>query len=118
GNRVFVCNNLAFRSELLIRKKHTRFGRERFAVAIGDAVAQLQHFQVSETQRIERFQATHIPDVDVESIILRALEQGLVPSRLVLTVLGEWRSPSFEDFRPRTLWSLENAFTTALREVG
>lgn len=26
GNRVFVCDNLAFRSELLVKRKHTRFG--------------------------------------------------------------------------------------------
>src|ERR1700730_8762988 len=31
GERVFVCDNLAFSSELLVRRKHTRFGRDRFA---------------------------------------------------------------------------------------
>src|SRR5205823_2581486 len=34
GSRVFVCDNLAFRSELLVRRKHTRFGQERFGEAI------------------------------------------------------------------------------------
>src|SRR4051812_22884309 len=26
GNRVFVCDNLAFRSDLSVKRKHTRFG--------------------------------------------------------------------------------------------
>src|SRR5207249_3125774 len=58
GCKVFVCDNLAFRSELLVKRKHTRFGRERFTAAIGDAVSQLQQFELGESKRIERFQAT------------------------------------------------------------
>src|SRR5437867_1722078 len=26
GSRVFICDNLAFRSELMVKRKHTRFG--------------------------------------------------------------------------------------------
>src|SRR5262245_3706555 len=31
GNRVFVCDNLAFRSELMVKRKHTINGERRFA---------------------------------------------------------------------------------------
>jgi hypothetical protein len=31
-------------------------------------------------------------------------------------VIREWRNPAFEEFAPRNVWSLFNAFTTALRE--
>ena len=71
GSRVFVCDNLAFRSDILVTRKHTRFGRQRF-------------------------------------------EGGIVPHRALPAVIAEWRKPSFEEFRPRTGWSLLNAFTTAL----
>lgn len=39
---VFVCYNLAFRSELLVRRKHTRFGHTRFVEAIAQAVGTLE----------------------------------------------------------------------------
>ena len=53
GSRVFVCDNLAFRSELLVHRKHTRFGEERFQEEICEAVTALDQFRVAEAARIE-----------------------------------------------------------------
>src|SRR5262249_35129285 len=38
GNRVFVCDNLAFRSELSVTREHTRNGHVRFGGASAQAV--------------------------------------------------------------------------------
>ena len=35
GNRTLVCDNLAFSSEIVISKRHTRFGRDRFIEGCG-----------------------------------------------------------------------------------
>jgi hypothetical protein len=116
GARVFVCDNLAFRSELLVKRKHTRFGRDRFEEAICQAVRSLGQFKEQEANRILRLQHTALGDEAAESWILRGYEKGVVSHLLLPRVLKEWRQPSFEDFRPRTLWSLFNAFTAALGE--
>src|SRR5262249_11899597 len=55
GNRVFVCDNLAFRSELLVRKKHTLNGERNFVKSIAGAVASLTSFKEQEADRIRRF---------------------------------------------------------------
>ena len=39
GTRTFVCDNLAFSSEVVIAKRHTRFGEDRFNEGIAKAVA-------------------------------------------------------------------------------
>lgn len=114
GSRVMVCDNLAFRSELLVARKHTRFGQERFAEAICKAVQSLQQFQEAEANRIRRFQAFDLEDVRAESLILRAYEREVVSHRLLPEVLSAWRKPTHEEFAPRTLWSLFNCFTGAL----
>ena len=116
GSRVFVCDNLAFRSELLVRRKHTRNGATRFQEAICQAVQSLQQFKEAEGERIRRFQALELKDVQAESLMLRAYEKDVVSHRLLPRVIEEWRTPSFEEFAPRTLWSLFNAFTTCLAE--
>lgn len=116
GSRVFCCDNLAFRSELLVRKKHTRFGEMRFAAAIGEAVVRLDQFKADEAARVGLMQATQVPDETADSLILRAFEKGIVSTPVLPNVIREWREPSYEDFQPRTLWSLFNAFTTALAE--
>lgn len=116
GSRVFCCDNLAFRAELLVRKKHTRFGEMRFAQAIGEAIVRLQTFKQDEAQRIRMMAATDVRQEEADSLVLRAWEKGIVPTPALPRVIREWREPSFDDFRPSTLWSLFNAFTTALGE--
>jgi hypothetical protein len=114
GNRVTVCDNLAFRSELLVRKKHTLNGQRRFAEAIGNAVARLADFKRVEAERVRLLQTTEVSPELADSLILRAFERGIISTPALPLVLREWREPSFEEFRPRTAWSLLNAFTTAL----
>lgn len=114
GNRTFVCDNLAFRSDLLVSRKHTVNGASRFAEAITLAVRNLTQFRVHEAERIRRLQHTEIDDRHAESLILRMFERGIISHRLLPGVIREWRSPSFEDFQDRTAWSLMNAATTIL----
>src|SRR5207253_10239224 len=110
--------NLAFRSEIVVARKHTRFGADRFAEAIAQAVGNLSQFQQAEAQRIERFRQAEIPDTTAESLILRAYEREIISHYLLPRVLADWRKPTHEAFASRTLWSLENVFTGVLAHVG
>src|SRR4051812_24011204 len=58
GNRVFCCDNLAFRSDLMsaVARKHTKNGALRFAEAMGRAVGSLHQFRETERERIRRLQ--------------------------------------------------------------
>jgi hypothetical protein len=44
GSRVFVCDNLSFHSEVVISKKHTKFGQERYREGIAGAVSALSEY--------------------------------------------------------------------------
>ncbi|MBX9584729.1 MAG: DUF945 domain-containing protein [Gemmataceae bacterium] len=114
GSRVFVCDNLAFTSELIVRRKHTRFGEQRFAADIAAAMPKLAQFRELEAKRIEAMARTAVSDVAADSLILRAFERGVVTSHQLPLVIRAWRIPEHDEFKPRTLWSLFNAFTTAL----
>ena len=115
GSRVFVCSNLAFRADLLVRRKHTRFGAVRFGDDIAGAVMRLDDFSKTEAERIVRLKTTDLTDERAESLILRAAAyRGIIPLRLLTKVTEEWRSPMHVAFQPRTAWSLLNAFTGVL----
>jgi hypothetical protein len=117
GTRVFVCDNLAFRSELLVHRKHTLNGGARFREAIVHAVRGLEDFRAVESRRIELMRAAALTDVEAESLILRAYyERRIVSHRLLPDVIRGWREPGHDDFRARTAWSLYNAFTGALAD--
>src|SRR5205085_7244953 len=77
GSRVFVCDNMAMASELLVKRKHTRFGQTRFADAITQAVASLAAFQETEASRIRRMAETEVATERAESLILRAYLRGI-----------------------------------------
>ncbi len=116
GSRVFICDNLAFSSEVVVARKHTRFGDERFMEALVRAVESLHQFRAAEAARIQRFQTTALSDTHAESLMLRAYETGIASHRLLPRVIDAWRAPAFEEFSERTVWRLFNAFTTVLAD--
>lgn len=116
GARVFVCDNLAFRSELLVKRKHTRFGETRFNNAIAAAVQSLASFKEAETVRIARLMTTELTDDQALALLVRAMEQHVIAAPTIPRVLAEWRNPTHDygtGERP-TAWKLLNCFTTVL----
>ena len=114
GSRVFCCDNLAFRSELMVKRKHTLRGEARFAEGIAQAVMSLTQFKEMEKARIRAMINCDIASDLADALILRAYEKGIISILDIAHVIREWRQPSYDEFSPRTVWSLFNAFTTAL----
>lgn len=115
GSRVFVCDNLAFRSELLVARKHTLNGGVRFQEAISLAVQSLGQFQQAESNRIDRMRVFPLTDMHAESLMLQAYERDLISHRALPQVIDAWRKPTHPEFEDRSLWSLLNAFTGAIQ---
>jgi hypothetical protein len=117
GQRVFVCDNLAFTSEIVVSKKHTRFGQERYLEGLARAVGSLDQYRESAACWIKQLQEYELNDDVANSYLLRAFEQGIVGLRLLPLVLQEWRHPHLDEYRPRTAYSLFNCFTDVLGRV-
>ena len=65
--------------------------------------------------------AFHLTDDDARVFIYRAfLERAVrgVPRNLMPTVHDRYFSPIEDEFRPRTMWSLSNAFTSAFKSLA
>jgi hypothetical protein len=116
GERVFVCDNLAFHSEIIISRRHTRFGELRFNSAVSQAVLGLTEYQRTAADRIGRLQAWELSPNEADAMILRAFEKGFVSTRTLPSVIKEWRQPSFPEHCARTGYSLLQAFTFALKD--
>jgi hypothetical protein len=115
GSHCFVCDNLAFRAELLVRRKHTLNGMRAFGTAIGAAVASLTSFREAEELRIRRMAETELTPPMASHVILTALRRGIISSLQLPKVSKAWEEPAHEEFKPRTAWSLFNAFTEVLK---
>jgi hypothetical protein len=111
GNRTFVCDNLAFSSQVVLSKRHTRFGEDRFREGIAAVIAKLNDYKSLEARRIERLQSQELSNDRADAVVLRAWDAGIVGTRLLRPLLDQWRQPAFPDFVPRTAWSLLSAYT-------
>jgi hypothetical protein len=116
GTRVFCCDNLAFKAELIVKKRHTLNGESNFTDGITNAVGTLSSFREMEAIRVQKFLNTELSADQADAIILRALERNMIGIRDLGRVIRHWRNPEHEQFVPRTAWSLLNAFTSALKE--
>jgi hypothetical protein len=118
GSRVFVCSNLSFSAEVMVKRKHSINGIQHFTNDIATAVTKLADFKAMETARIDALQNCAISDDEAESYLLRAaVDKKIIPLRLLPQVLHDWRTPAHEEFQCRTAWSLFNAITSALSNL-
>ncbi|HEY1599255.1 MAG TPA: DUF932 domain-containing protein [Pirellulales bacterium] len=116
GERIFVCDNGAFSATTVVARRHTKFGERRFGVAVAQAVLGLSEYKAVAAKRIETLQHFDLSEDAANSYLLQAAERGVVGWRLLPQVIKEWRNPQHEEFRPRTAWSLFNAFTEVLKD--
>jgi hypothetical protein len=118
GLRVFVCYNLAFRGDYtpVLAKHSKRFSLED-ALSIG--VDRMQRNFDPMRQQVERWRAQQLSGEVARLTIYRAFIEGelKVPKHLARRVHDLYFNPQHEEFAPRTMWSLSNAFTSAFKEL-
>jgi hypothetical protein len=70
-------------------------------------------------KQVEAWQSSELTDVTAKVVIYEAFAGGKLeaPKHLARSVHDLYFEPKYEEFRPRTIWSLSNAFTSALKEL-
>ena len=116
GERVLVCDNLAFAATIVIMRKHTRRILDELDDRIISGISKLAAFQQASAARIRRLQEMPVNDAQAHDLLIRAVDQNCIGLRELPKVLQEWRQPSHEAFQPRTAWSLHNAFTEIAKQ--
>ena len=118
GYRVFVCENMAFSGDFEpVLAKHSKNFSLVNALSIG--VDQMQRNFDGMRRQVDTWRESQVADVTAKLIIYRAFIQSdlEVPKHLALPVHDLYFNPTHEEFQPRTMWSLSNAFTSAFKEL-
>ncbi|MGA7770683.1 MAG: hypothetical protein WCA27_31170 [Candidatus Sulfotelmatobacter sp.] len=70
-------------------------------------------------KQLEAWQRSELTDVTAKVVIYEAFVEGKLdaPKHLTRTVHDLYFEPKYGEFRPRTIWSLFNAFTSAFKEL-
>jgi len=71
-------------------------------------------------KQVEAWQRSELTDVTAKVVIYEAFVEGRLeaPKHLTRAVHDLYFEPKYDDFRPRTIWSLSNAFTSAFKELA
>jgi hypothetical protein len=118
GYRVFVCDNMAFHGDFQpVLAKHTKnFNLNR---ALSGGIDDMQRNFKPMVEAVERWKDSQLSDVAAKMVIYRAFVEAEleVPRHLDRKVHEMYFDPQHDEFRPRTMWSLSNAFTSAFKEL-
>lgn len=115
GSGVFVCDNLAFSSEIVLARKHTKNITDDLPALVATTIGKLSEHWLDQNKRIEAYKATPLTDDDALLLLIKAYRQDVFNWNRGNDILAEWDKPSHPEFGDRTLWSFFNAVTECLK---
>lgn len=111
-----VCSNMSFIGDFKpVLSKHSKHFNLEDALTIG--VDRIQKNWTPMQQELEHRRSVQLNDNQARLLIYEAFLAGKFPIKLMKPVDREYFNPSYEEFKPKTLWSLENAFTTGFKQL-
>lgn len=113
GSRVFVCDNLAFCGDHVIRRKHTANAKRDLPGLVAEVVEPLHLERQQQAGKFAAYRATPLSDEQVHDAIMRCYRCGVINVTRIASVLDAYEAPPF-DWGDRSAWRLFNAATLAM----
>lgn len=114
GSSVFVCDNLAFSSEIVFHRKSTKNIETDLPTLVDTAIGQLTQRWHDQGTRIEKYKRTAIGAKDA-AYLLMEMAGDVFPAQKLSEIYNEFKNPRHEEFTKETLWALFNSVTEFLK---
>lgn len=115
GAKCFVCSNLSFLGDHVIKRRHTANAKRELPGLLMEIIEPLAIQREHQARTFDRYRGTHITDQVADAAILQLYRQGVIGVQRIADVVREYDEPTFDDFREdRNVWRLFNATTYAL----
>src|SRR5437870_9216037 len=118
GHTTFVCDNLAFSGEVVMHRKHTVHVFRDLPDLIYRMFSQVSSMRSRIDAEIAAMKVRELPPAHAHHLMVEAIKGNVVPASRLPKVIEAWEKPKHEEFRPRTAWSLFNAFTEVQKGSG
>ena len=113
GSRVFVCDNLAFSAEIVIKRRHTVNAKRDLPRLVGEVIEPLGEQRMAQAQTFGRYKALPLPDELADQAIMQLYRREVINVTRIGEVLKAYEEPP-HDWGDKTPWRLFNATTFAL----
>jgi Domain of unknown function (DUF932) len=115
GNRMLVCENLCFSSDIKLARRHTTNIMRDLPRVIADAVARVVSHWSDMEARIESYKQTEISRERAADLLVKLVDAKAYSQKDIYKGVQEFRNPRHSDFAGETLWSLYNSVTENLK---
>jgi len=113
GSKVFVCDNLAFIGEHVIRRKHTVKAKRELPGLVTEIGQPLQAQRIAQNEKLLTYKATPVTDEVADHAIMNLFRRDIIGVQAIGHVLKAFEEPP-HDWGDKTAWRLFNAATFAL----
>lgn len=114
GSQVFVCDNLAFSGEHVIKRRHTPRAKRDLPGLVAEVIEPLGEQRKHQAMQYERYKGTVLTDMMADHAILEMYRREVLNVTRIADVVDIYDSPPLDWGIDRTAWRLFNATTFAL----
>src|SRR5438093_1405141 len=118
GVRCFICDNLAFSGEVTMQRKHTAHVFRDLPDLIYRLLSQVSSMRERIDGEIAAMKVRPLPPAHAHHLMIEAVKANVIPASRLPKVIEAWEEPRHEEFAPRTVWSLFNAFSEVQKAAG
>jgi hypothetical protein len=120
GYRTFICDNRAFRGEFFaVTRRHSKALEAELQDVLAIGVDRVQRQFEPMLAQVDAWKNHQLPDIQAKELIYNAFvrEEIDAPKHLMRDVDRLYFEPEYEEFKPRTVYSMQNAFTSAFQKL-
>jgi hypothetical protein len=113
GASVFVCSNLSFLGDHVIRRKHTANSKRDLPGLVAEVIEPLKLERQAQHRKMVTYQGTELVEQEVNHAVMQMYRNKVINLQRIDDVLEAYEEPP-HDWGDRTAWRLFNAATFAL----
>jgi len=113
GSRVFVCDNLAFSGDHVIKRKHTARSKRELPSLLSEIVVPLAAQRIAQNEKLLSYRNSALDDDMVDMGIMKLYRKKVIGVQAIGNILNAYETPP-HDWGDRTVWRLFNAATLTL----
>lgn len=118
GTTVYINNAQWFVSDNSFKTRHTTTVKEMLMDRSAHIISWFQEYYQKQYGIILKMKETSVSDKEVGKLILNYIrEKYILSSTNIKRIVEEWDNPRYEEFKPRTLWSLQNACAEVFKKI-
>ena len=118
GTKVFINNAQMHYSDGSYKTRHTTNVREMLYERNAHIIRWFEEFYAEQTGRIEAMKNTEVTDEILGAVVLSYIRNRYtLSSTNIKNIVKEFDDPKYDEFKPRTLWSLQNTTAEVFKKV-